>query len=211
VQFLLLFCAAEFLDRYWGKEAIPKTTRRMVAVATLFLMIGIGTNLLEVITLRGAIGSSASRTIMTGEMFRNDTSAERLSQLRAAYSWIRSNTPPDAVIQENPLTWQMVAQGQYSERRTVVYGSNPSYMVGDDHAEYLSALDEIRANFAGSTTLQAATSTCKRFGLNYVVLQRGDDQWSSPTSYIPQLQPVFSTESVLVFRCSPASAIGTTK
>jgi hypothetical protein len=204
-QFLLLFCAADFLTRTRrGPES--GSIRRLRQVALVFLAIGVASTILEMVILRGAIGTTAKQTIQTGEMFRQDTTAERLAQIRDAYTWIRRNTPTSVVIQENPITWQMVALGQYSERRTAVYGSNPNYMVGEDHREFLDTVREVEKLYAAGTPWRTVVEGCARVGLGYVVVQSGDGAWMDRASYVWAEQPVFSNPSVRVFRCEGSIA-----
>lgn len=200
-QFVLLLCTTELLARSWCTPVSDRGTNRLSQLALIFLAIGIGSNLIEIVTLRGAIGTTAKETILLGDTMREDTSAERLAQLRAAYIWIRHNTPETAVIQENPVTTQMVFQGEYSQRRTAVYGSNPSFMFGEDHSEYFAVLDQVRNLFALGANSNTVSHECVRFGLKYLVVQSGDPAWSDPESYVWQTAPDFSTSLVRVFHC----------
>jgi hypothetical protein len=200
-QFLLLFCAVELVDRYLRKPTPNLGTNRLMQLAVLFMVIGVGTNLLEVLILRGGIGSTARDTILVGEMFRPDTSAERLHELRQAYTWIRANTPKTTVIQENPITWQMASLGQYSDRRTALYGSNPSYMVGENHAEYMAELQQIKMLFASQTSVESVQPVCSRFKIDYLIVQSGDGAWGNRESYVWRKSAVFETPMVRVIPC----------
>jgi hypothetical protein len=209
-QLLLLLCTAECIATCWHRNS-PDTSSDLGArshshtppgslrhLFTTFLVVGIATNLLEIVILRGGIGTTSRDTIQVGEMFRPDTSAERLYALRDAYNWIRHNTPRTAVIQENPIAWQMVALGQYSERRTIVYGSNPSYMVGEDHSEYLKTWTALSANFANADVLGSA---CENSGLGFIVLQSGDADWVLHSGIPVSERMVFENRMTRVLRC----------
>lgn len=200
-QFVLIFCTAEFLSRYWKAGNQKVSGLRLSRLAVIFLAIGIGSNILEIFILRGAIGTTSANTILRGDTMRVDTSAERLAQLRDAYAWIRNHTAQNAVVQENPVTTQMIPQGEYSQRRAAVYGSNPSYMIGENHAEYLAVLDQVKTIFTSESTVQTITPICRRLGIEYLVMQEGDPAWSSPRSYASQLKPLYSTPLVRIFPC----------
>ena len=216
-QLLLLLCTAQCINTSRrrtspdapsdnGTNSLPNTysraaiqSRPLRHLMVAFLILGIATNLLEMVILRGGIGTTAQHTIQVGDMFRPDTSAERLYALRDAYTWIRKNTPRTAVIQENPLPWQMIALGQYSERRTIVYGSNPSYMVGEDHRPYLSLAQQTYALFSSPLLPPELDQKCSSLISDYLVVQKGDRVWRHDV--IGSNTQVLPGEMVKIIRC----------
>jgi hypothetical protein len=206
-QLLLLLCTAECIDRYrqqpspGARSHLDMKSGHLRRLIVAFLAIGIATNLLEMIILRWGIGTTAEHTIQVGEMFRPDTSAEHLYALRDAYTWIRKNTPSSSVVQESPATWQAVLLGQYAQRRTAVYGSNPSYMVGDDHQQYLAVTSELRALFTDESYALTAKRVCGRFKVNYLVVQSGDGTLGPSKNGGLASTPLFETDRVRVVTC----------
>lgn len=202
-QFVLLLWAVEL----FGRERIVKvsklrTQRRFLQIATAAAILGIGTTFLNGLLIRTAIGNFEKGTVLPGQMLRANYSPSLLADQRNAYVWLQKNSPTDSVVQENPATWQLVALGQYSQRPTVVYGANPSFiMVGKERTEYMRALTDTRRLFEFAVTRANLTTACAEYAVDYLVVQNSDPVWADRHSYVWTQSPVFVSPRVRVLRC----------
>jgi hypothetical protein len=201
-QFIFLFCGAEFLDRYLRKARPSNPAEaRLFQTATVAIVLGLLTNVTNVFLIRTSIGNFQQGTVLPGQMLRFDHSPEAFKDLRAAYVWLQQNTPKGTTVQENPVTWQLLAEGQYSQRPTVVYGTNPSFMIGVDHTDYLRVVADVRKVFEYGTTSFDLANTCSANRIDYLVVQNSDPIWTDRNNYVWTQTPVFASPRVRVLRC----------
>jgi hypothetical protein len=201
-QFVLLLCGAEFLENYGQntRHAFP-VAPRIWQIAVLTLILGLATNASNILLTRTSIGNFQQGTVLPGQMLRFNHSPESFRDLRAAYVWLQQNTSSGVIVQENPVTWQLLAEGEYSQRPTVVYGTNPSFMIGVDHTEYLEVLSRIRKIFEFGTSTQESDEIAASYGIDYLVVQNSDPVWADRKSYVWTRSAVFETPFVRVIRC----------
>jgi hypothetical protein len=200
-QFILLLWATEMFYPA-GPENRGRGARRLLQVAAALTFLGVGTTMLNAFLIRATIGNFEKGTVLPGQMLRASYSPALLADLREAYVWVQKNTPRDALIQENPATWQLIAQGQYSQRPTVVYGSNPSFiMLGKERTDYYSTLDAVRRLFEFRVSNLDLADTCSANRIDYLVVQDSDPIWADRNNYVWTQIPVFASPRVRIMRC----------
>ena len=191
-QFVLLVFASLYLsDEQLGSPALSTASRTT-------LILGVGTTLLGVVMMRGVVGITDAGVWPHFQTLRFGHSAERLFDLRTAYAWLRAHSSESAVVQENPSAWQTLAQGQYSERRTAVFGT----LISDTRDQgYQRALDEVSALFEPQTNASSRHQICTKYKITYLVVQDCDQVWHQRNSFVWTTPPALATTHVRVFAC----------
>jgi hypothetical protein len=201
-QFLLLLWAAEFAERHWEfKSMLLPNQRTFVRAAILLAILGVSSNILGLILLRGRVLFAEMGKAPIESFSRYQDEGERLNELRSAYEWIRSNTGPDVVVQENPVLGQTFMQAQYSERKTAIYYPVDPLPEESLDREYRPAFELIRPLFEGNASARQMAASCDGLGIRYLVVQDSDPVWSAKGSYVWTESPAFASPRVRVIRC----------
>ncbi len=197
VQLILLFAATEFFNR---RQETPggKVLRRWVVIATAIGVLGM---VFELGLLRTYVLLSDAEVAERHELLLDEHTAERFKDLRNGYEWIRSNTPANAIVQENPSIWQELPLGLYAERRTSVFGRSYSPISGGHYGEFLQSFGEVRPVFKWGARWDLAVQTCAELGITHLVMQDTDSVWHDKNSFVWSVSPVFAGERVRIFEC----------
>lgn len=198
VQFILLFWSAELIERY-RNSSIRASLRFLIGTMLTLGVLGVATTLLDVLMLRSYTMLVDSGSAMPYNIAFDERTGERHGALREAYAWIRKNSAPDAVIEQNPNVEQTLALGLYSERQAVLFGP-PGAIFGGDQAELERTFQETSLLFIGADS-NTKNFLCDRYRLNYIIVQEQDPVWQNPWSYVWTDTPVFSSRLVRVFQC----------
>jgi hypothetical protein len=197
-QFVLLLLASEFFSFY---RDLGHPHIRMRGLVVCLVWLGLSSTVLGVFMLRHAIGFGNPGVDLHHVTLRLPKSAERLYDLRQAYLWIRSNTRSDAIVQEDPLSWQSLS-AQFGERRTVVYTwFNGDQIMSNPHSgskTFNSAL----LLFEPGTSPSLMMRLCQELHIDYVVVQDSDPIWFDRESYLWKEIPRFASPRVRVIGCN---------
>ena len=200
-QFVLLLFATELFMKH---SPIKHQNLGRWRVAMAFVVIGVATSAAEVVLLRSyeplSDAGLAQRTFMLTPTL---TTGMRNAQLRAAYDWIRNNTDPSAIIQQNPIITEEIQLGLYAERSTSVYGrSYILFPTKKEYTDFRTALVTIARIYQPGVPFKRAHDLCGQAKLDYIVTQDLDPVWGDPSSFVWKEQPLFETPMVRVFHCS---------
>ena len=197
-QFVLMLWAADLVQR--DGMTVQPGRRRIRQVAKVAALLGIGSTVLGCVMMRTSIGiTSAGLDLYYGPL-RGPHSAERLYDLRESYSWIRRNTPLNAIVQESPLTFESLS-AQYGERRT----ARESWFEGDSFVRNggnsSPVFDNALKLFVPGTEQATKNEACRHGGIDYVVVKDNDAIWFDRHSYVWTEKPVYAAGRVRVFGC----------
>jgi hypothetical protein len=201
-QFVLLLWAAELGQRYWKADSSIlqdcASTRRL---AIALIVLGVASNVLGLVLLRGRVAFAEAGKAPLEMFSRYANEGERMAQLRSAYDWIRRNTAPDAVVQENPTLGQTFMQSQYSERSTAIYF--PIDVLGEEKVdrEYRVSFDLLAPLFETNASVHQMRTACAHLGIDYIIVQDNDPDWAAKNSYVWNDSPVAAFDRVRVFHC----------
>jgi hypothetical protein len=150
--------------------------------------------------------SDASVMPYVNWLARDTKLGHRTYSNREAYEWLKVNTTPQTIIQQNPNpAVQDTFYGVYAERQTVVADSNCAVVFGGDPQLCAPIINGLTALFA-DTTSDTFQPACNALPMNYVVAKDTDIAWKSPTSWVWTRTPVFANDFVRLFACETKRA-----
>ena len=200
LQFVLLVWATDFVSKHQSRLSNRSRSPLIRKLAVACIALGIATNVVDALLMRFTFGMSDAGIALHHNTLRTPDPPRTFFDLRTSYSWIRNHSPKNAVVQENPESWQTLAQGEYSERGTAIYSSMPSF-AGGTSVELDATSLSVNRLFSRGTNTAAMQSLCKRFGIDYIVVQEGDPAWGDRSSYVWHEDPVLNLPTVRTFEC----------
>lgn len=129
---------------------------------------------------------------------------KRTYAARAAYEWIRRQTPQTATVQYNPaVARQETAALAYADRRAaaadlacnVTFGGNPPLC-----APIISRLQQIYPA-AGRPVSAGLAEACRGLPVDVLVVKDTDPVWADPNSWVWREPPQFANSYFRVFVC----------
>jgi hypothetical protein len=120
---------------------------------------------------------------------------------REAYEWLKANTPPTAMIQQNPNpVIQDTFYGLYAERQTIaedskcnsVFGGNPKLCV---------PIVSLLATLFNGTASDSFQAVCDTLPIDYLIAKDTDIAWKNSASWVWTRQPGFANDFVRIFPC----------
>lgn len=129
---------------------------------------------------------------------------KRTYAARAAYEWIRRQTPETATVQYNPaVARQETAALAYADRGAaaadlgcnVTFGGNPQLC-----APIVSHLQKVYAA-AGRTPSESLIDACRGLPVNILVFKDTDPVWADPNAWVWRAPPLFANSYFRVFGC----------
>lgn len=216
LQFPLLLLASEtitswnYADRKHNADAntsgLPRNTSHWLrSIASIALVIGVGSTLCEVFALRVVLPLVDAKT-STG----HDPNAINFSHNAyisfIGYAKLDASIPKDAVVQFNPNDrlhmWTIPDQIGIDHQTAIAYdkpwcGSE----LGGDPSGCLAMAVAIDSIFNGATAEQART-TCRLYGIQYLVVRIYDPAWKDRNGWVWTLNPVVSDPEFRALDCS---------
>jgi len=133
---------------------------------------------------------------------------KRTYAARAAYEWIRRETPETATIQYNPaVVRQDSAALAYADRGAaaadlgcnVTFGGNPQLC-----APIVSRLQQVYADASRSNSA-SLTETCRGLPVNILVAKDTDPVWGDSHAWVWRQPALFANSYFRVFRCGDSA------
>jgi len=198
-QLVLLLWAVELIQRKREENSpIKGAMKRLLVFAAV---LGIATTALEVVLLRGFIAFSDRGWTEPNIVLDEDNAASRFNDQRQAYLWIRQNTPQSAIVQQNPYPWQAISLGLYADRPTVLTGRSYSTAFGGEYRVLLPIYRELRNVFEYAASDDEIINVCRRYHIDYVVIQDRDSLWYNRKGFAWDRPALFATPRVRVYSC----------
>lgn len=224
-QFALLIVATDLLvndllvTNLWAKRSASSIATRGVSVITTALT-PFQRNLLTALLILGAAGVTYDLGILRFFPLLSDAGVvpkiawlakdghlgSRTYANREAYEWLRANTLPRTVIQQNPTpALQDTFYGLYSNRRTVAEDTSCGTVFGGDPRECGPIVKLLVALFSGSSgaRLDSFANACDTLSIDVLIAKDTDAAWADSGSWIWQRKPLFSNRYVRLFSCTP--------
>ena len=126
---------------------------------------------------------------------------ERFLGRADAFTWIRTHTPVNTVVEANP---DAVAYfyGLYAERPALAIGGECDGYSGRTFDCY-TLKRAMRPLFNGEASLRDFAEACRDLPLDLLVVTDGDAIWHKKDSWILHYRPIFYNEFSAVFACRP--------
>jgi hypothetical protein len=205
-QFVLIIWAVDLAEPYLsgaetfrlsGNMGNAKTRRNVTTLA----IIGIITTVFDLGMLRAfSMLVDADIAGFPNRLSPDTQLGSRTYAARAAYDFIRDNTPPELVVQHNPLTRVDRPAGLYGSRQMAI----------SDHAAYgVSEQDfEARMNSVGNifemanaVNWKTVDQLCDAYAINILVIKDIDPLWLSLPALAPLRAPLYQNDYYAVFEC----------
>lgn len=196
VQFVLLIWSVdvvlELLPRIKARFETPLnvfTQRRLLKLLVMaLLIIGVSGVLYDLVGLHVIFNATYPlRTLEDG---------------RDTIAYIEANTPPDAVVQINPVP----AHGY-----TALYMNRPTWLVDLPHSLVFGTSREdayqarltlgpiFYADFENS--VETTASLCRELGIDYLFISALDTIWGDSTGWMWEVEPWYETPTTRVYSC----------
>lgn len=216
LQFPLLLLASDLLCSWSGvpqnpaQPATQPSLRRSTPgwlrmAAALTLMLGAASTAGQLLTLRFGLP-------LVDEFMRraHNPNAGKLPHdawiSAVGYSRLDPLIPRNAIVQYNPAplnAYFAVIDQMSIDHQTVIAGDRDgcgSTLGGDPHGCPIMAA-QLDALFRGDSANQAR-STCRQFGIQYLVARIYDPAWNDPSGWVWRLPPVVSDPEFRVLACA---------
>ncbi len=197
-QFVLLLWAAAL----WDSPALRGATRPWLRV---LMILGVAGTVYQVCQLRfypihtEAAPNPDFTYLATDHQFGRRTYAER-----QVYEQLRSATPPETVLENNPdLDLGSIAYGMYADRQIAAVSTDCGTFLGGDMAfctQMRPLLVELFSPRAGAPS-PAVDQVCRQFGINVLVVRDTDGAWADRESWVWQRRPIAANSLVRALPC----------
>ena len=107
--------------------------------------------------------------------------------IRSVYTALQSTTPLAAVVQHNPQSDFLNVEpcfGLYSHRQVAASDDDQGVLFGPTRKQYEPVAREIKAIFAHSMPLSSVLETCRKYGIDVLVVKVSDPIWNDRTAPI---------------------------
>ncbi len=205
-QFALLLLATDLLATNSGSTGPPLTS--------------LGKNLLAVLLLIGAAGaiydlgilrffpvlSDAGVVPKIAWLANDEHLGTRTFANRQAYEWLRANTSPRSIIQQNPNpVLQDTFYGLYANRQTIAESSNCGTVFGGNLRECVPVVQRLSGLFSAGVSSMPETfaAACHNFPIDVLVAKDTDAAWANRNSWVWTRRPSFANQYVRLFHCVP--------
>jgi hypothetical protein len=123
---------------------------------------------------------------------------------RAAYEWVKANTPETAVLQYNPeVVLQETGAMLYGDRRAIAASPQCDTTFGGDSRFCGPIVARLRQLYpaAGQPADVSLAQVCRDLPIDVIVAKDTDPVWSDPNSWVWTGKPVFSDAYIRLFGC----------
>jgi hypothetical protein len=197
-QFVLLIGAADLL----AGHSISGSDRKFLAVLMVVGIAGVAYDL-AILRLYPVL-SDAGKVPRIAWVASDDRQGYRNYAAREAYEWIRTRTPRDAIVQQNPNpVLQETLAELYSDRRTVAADSACSTVFGGDPEECPPVVRRLTGLFSSGPDASSRSfdAACANLPIDIVAAKDTDRAWQDRSSWVWTRAPVFANDFVRVFTC----------
>ncbi|MFY9646725.1 MAG: hypothetical protein WAK29_16210 [Terriglobales bacterium] len=125
---------------------------------------------------------------------------KRAYALRSAYETLDHQLPPSAVLQGNPSTDDRILQMLYSNHASAAGDGGCSTDFGGDPAVCALRLQELAPLFE-QTDGSRLDATCRKYGIDAVVVEDSDLVWQVASSWVWYRSPTVNNNFVRAFPC----------
>ncbi len=208
-QLILLLWGATTVHDWWFHGVAPQPAPRpwTHGMLAILLILGITGTAYEVFMLR-MFPILSDRGAIRGESWttQDQQFGKRAYALRSAYEALDAQLPSSAVLQNNPAQEDQILDMLYSGHDIAAGGSECGSAFGGDPDICAPRVQELAGLFAlpDGSNLDA---TCRKYGIDAVVVENSDDVWREPSSWIWKRQPAVANDYVRAFRCGAAAGL----
>ncbi|MGA2156315.1 MAG: hypothetical protein ABSH37_18055 [Bryobacteraceae bacterium] len=201
-QFVLLLWAVDLWPRRDRLSFLSARRKRLLAAC---IVLGAAGTVYEIAIVR-CYAILADRGVLPtlSWMAPDRHFGKRNYAVRAAYEWVRTNTPETAVLQYNPdVVWQETAAMLYSDRRAVAAGPQCDTTFGGDPklcGPIMARLDRLFPA-AGQPVGISLAEVCHDLPIDVIAAKDTDPVWRDPHSWVWTVRPVFSNAYMRLFSC----------
>ena len=202
-QFVLLLWAADLFSR-WPDVPRPRL------LAALAVLGAIGT-LYDVAILRFyPLLSDRGSVRFLNWMTPDRRLGPRTYAVREAYAWVRTHTPPDAVVQHNPdVAVQDTPAGLYAGRQAAAFDMFCMSTFGGDPRQCGPIAQKLKELFSPDPPPESFAQVCRSVPVDILMAKDTDPAWQNRRSWVWSHETLFANSYVRLFSCGrPAAAAG---
>jgi len=176
----------------------PKRTNDLL---TILLVVGLLTTALEAASTRfWTILFDSGAAGVPNELSPDTNLGARTYDARLAYEYIRDHTPPNMIIQNNPLAGLERTSGLYGSRQMVI-AERTAFGVPAEVFKEMSASVGRLFLAENVTTWESTDEICRQYSIQAIVVNDTDPLWSSLPGLQEQRIPIYINPHYAVFRC----------
>ena len=201
-QFVLLLWAVDVWPRNGQPNVLSRRGKRLLAIC---IALGAAGTAYEIaITRFYPILADRGMLPPLDWMAPDRHFGERNFAARAAFEWVRANTPETAVLQYNPRVVQQETDAMlYADRRFAAAGAQCDTPYGGDPnlcGPVVSLLDRLYPA-AGQPVEAGVEEVCRSLPIDVLSVRETDPVWHDPAGWVWKIKPVFSNYYIRLFSC----------
>jgi len=155
-----------------------------------------------------------------GRVWSMPPSGAPARELRAAYEWLHAHTPPDAVVQHswgprlagNVFNWEGPAEPfhlLYGHRQAAVSDEMHGTLFSVPRRQFDPVAEAVTTLFAAGTSPDEAGRVCARYGIDFIVVKRGDSAWDDPAGWTAHAEAAFANAQARIYRVGQPGPVAT--
>jgi len=205
-QFILLLWAADLLGgnaAAAGGPIAPSIVLRERPFMAALLLLGAAGTIYDLAILRFyPVWADQGMLPKIAWMSSDGQLGKRTYAGREAYQWLRSQTTPRSIIQQNPdPPYQDTLYGLYANRQTIAEDRSCGSGFGGDSSACEPIVKRLTGLFATGASLQTFRNACENLPIAVVVAKDTDTAWSDRASWVWAQEPIFSNDFFRLFPC----------
>ena len=208
MQFVLVVWGSDLLlpalgSKSWitpGSFSAFKRTGRLGQLMGAFFVIGFLTTTLEFVSLRTwSILVDLNVTGPNNGLSPDAHLGERTFDARRAYEYLRQNTAPDVIIQNNPTVILDRSAGLYGSRQMVIADRTAYGVPADIFNQYSRDIGSI---FAPSVVdWQFIDAKCRQYSIDFIIINDIDPLWKNIQRLSETRNPFYQSDRYIVYPC----------
>lgn len=208
-QFVLIIWAVDILSANTTADSLlPFASTRPITASKrsndlmrFLLIVGFLTTAMEATATRfWPILVDTGITGVPNELTPDTNLGKRTYAARLAYEYVRDHTPPDLIVQNNPLIVLDRPSGLYGTRQMVI-GDRTSYGVPLEEFKRLSTEIGTVFNVENVTEWSMIDKTCDKYFIEAIIVKDTDLLWSSLDTLARDRPPLYQNPYYAVFEC----------
>ena len=202
------FLPAQFVLLLWSVGILEKwrlhSPRVKMSLAAL-LLLGVGSTVYEVCLLRFFAPLSDFTNMARAEWLARDRQlGKRTYALRQIYEYLRTSTPPNAIVQHNPnADPEDIPAGLYADRQTAAETFHCEAVFGGTAALCAGVYGPLNHLFDNPMAVppEDVDGICRRLSIDVLVVKDTDKAWADPGSWVWKRTPLAANGMTRAFAC----------
>ena len=212
-QFVLVVWASDILlpafqTKIWitpKSFSFFKETGNFSRLIGTFFLIGLLTTTLEFVSLRTwSILVDLNVTGPNNGVSPDNHLGERTYDARLAYEYLRKNTTPNVIVQNNPLVVLDRPAGLYGSRQMVIADRTAYGVPADVFNQYSTDIGSIFTQ--PEMDWQLIDSKCQQYSIDFLIINDLDPLWKNIERLSESRNPFYQNDRYIVFPCGDSGS-----